>query len=414
MGFRGRGLETVRCRRAKSEDDVYEALIVNWSGDSTRGGDMIMPFMGLSDWRQLSFFDETLFLAVRDYGKLSQGYMDPLVMRGLRLQTVIDHGDEFEVSQAEASLDIEERDVRETFLEVLALFSRDYGSRVGDEELRHVTRRVLMRLMQEDPESVYKLSRELASTMARLSGVSGDILARRIEFYSEFAAPICSLVSGDNSRDVGYLSRQLGDLEKLAAELLEYGGTRHGELSMFVQRINENAQKFIDFALIKAQDIQSLILDNKAYIQPEKFQEMQNELKDNRLYISFALDGWENHAKRWAKAKLEGNDKCNDLIVEIYRSMPQPTKELEESRNRGYDTRGAGMRTGAVKEMHSWDNEARDDELFDRVQKGRMRVGGDPRSEKIRADQRAKARAESKKLLDNVLEQVSSAKPGSS
>ncbi|WP_115937740.1 hypothetical protein [Aestuariispira insulae] len=411
VGFRGRGLEAVRCRKAKTENDVYEALIVNWSGDNSRSGDMIMPFMGLKDWRTLNFFDETLFLAVQDYGKVTQGYMDPLVMRNLRLKIVADHGDEFEVSQAQAAMEVEERDTRETFLEVLALFSRDYGARAGDEQLRHVTRKILMRLMSEDPDTVYKLARELATIMGRLSGASGDVLARRIEFYSEFAAPICSLVSGDNSRDIGYLSRQLGELEKLADEIKDYAGLKRGELSTFANKIYENAQKFVDYALIKAQDIQALILDNTAYIDPVKFKAMQKELKENRLYISFALDGWGGHSIRWAKAKLEGADACNDVIVDMYRAMPQPTKELEEVSLRGYDTKGAGLRTGSVREMHSWDSEERDDELYNRVLQGKLQSTDDPEAKKHREKERQKARDESKALLDDVLNLVAGGTP---
>lgn len=376
VGFRAKGLETVRCRKAKEENSVFEALVVNWSGDTGQKstGDLVMPFRDLPHWRPLGPFDDHLFHSVQDYGAKSAGYMDPIIMRDLRFKTILKYGHVFEAARADRTLAGEGSELQETFLEILCLFSRKYGHATGDRDLQFVTRDVLHRLIAEDVTELTRLARRLAHAVARLIHMDGDLLARRIEFYSEFGAPICSLLAEDKSRAIGYLSRQLGTLENLVMEIQEYGLDKSGELAIFIDRILDNALKFISFTLTKAGQIHDLMLDNRAYINEDKFKELRRELTTNRLYISFALDGWGSHATNWELAKLEGPKACRDFIIALYRTMPHPTKELESTlASIGYDMRHAGMRAGLVRVLHSWDDETLDQELAKRVEEGRQR-----------------------------------------
>lgn len=377
VGFRAKGLETVRCRKAKTDNSgVFEALVVNWSGDvhQKSTGDLVMPFRDLPHWRSLNPFDDHLFHSVTDYGARSSGYMDPIVMRDLRFKTILKHGNVFEANNTERTLSGEGRELQETFLEILCLFSRKYGKAIGDRDLQFVTREILHRLIEEDMTELTSLARRLAHAVADLIQMDGDLLARRIEFYSDFGAPICSLLANDKSRAIGYLSRQLGALEHLVMDIQEFGLNKSGELAIFIDRILENALKFISFALAKAAQIHDMMLDNRAYIDDEKFKALRSELTANRLYISFALDGWDSHARNWQQAKLEGPEACRDFIIALYRTMPHPTKELENTLARiGYDMRQAGMRAGLVRALHSWDDETLDQELAKRVEEGRQR-----------------------------------------
>ncbi|WP_259781134.1 hypothetical protein [Aestuariispira ectoiniformans] len=376
VGLRAKGLETVRCRKAKAANGVFEALVVNWSGDTNQksAGDLVMPFRDLPHWRPLIPFDDHLFHSVQDYGTRSSGYMDPIVMRELRLKTILRFGHVFEACKAERTLAGEGTELQETFLEILCLFSRKYGRTIGDRDLQFVTRDVLHRLIAEDMGELTRLARRLAHAVADLIGMDGNVLARRIEFYSEFGAPICSLLAEDKTRAIGYLSRQLGDLEHLVMEIQEYGLDKKGELAVFIDRILDNALKFISFTLAKATQIHDMMLDNRAYINEQKFKELRRELTANRLYISFALDGWGSHGKNWELAKLEGPEACRDFIISLYRTMPHPTKELENTlASIGYDMRHAGLRAGLVRVLHSWDDETLDQELAKRVEEGRQR-----------------------------------------
>lgn len=383
VGFRTKGLEGVRCRRARGDykDEYYEALVVNWSGESSQraSGDLIMPFSDVPEWRQLGGHDHALYTSLRDYGALSKGYMDPIVMRDLRYKTLVNYGTDDDRTEAEKALKVEKRDAQETFLEVLSLFSKKYGQTIGDRDLQYVTRKILHNLLAEDVNEVYKLARRLSAAVGELTHVDGDVLARRVEFYSEFAAPVCSLIALDSSRDVGYLSRQLGSLEQLIHELKEFADSTNDETAGFVVKIAENAEHFVTFALAKAEQIRELVLDNRAYVIEERFKGMKEEMAANRLYISYALDGWDTHATGWEAAKAEGSDKCEDFILALYRTMPRPTKELTNPHARAsYDMKHAGMRAGTVKVMHSWDDESMDEELYSRVQQGKKQKGEKP------------------------------------
>lgn len=405
VGFRAKGLETVRCRKAKTDSGVYEALVVNWSGDTGQKstGDLVMPFRDLPNWRSLPPFDEHLFDSVQDYGAKSAGYMDPIVMRDLRFKTVLKYGHVFEAAKAEQTLAGEGSELQETFLEILCLFSRKYGRVIGDRDLQFVTRDVLHRLMAEDMRELTHLARRLAHAVAELIDMDGNLLARRIEFYSEFGAPICSLLADDKTRSIGYLSRQLGALENLVMEIQEYGLDKSGELAVFIDRILDNALKFISFTLAKATQIHDMMLDNRAYIDDRKFKEMRRELTTNRLYISFALDGWGTQARHWDEAKLEGPEAQRDFIISLYRTMPHPTKELESTlASIGYDMRHAGMRAGLVRVLHSWDDETLDQELAKRVEEGRQRE--ETREEKRRPTEKTKAKSASPPIASETEE----------
>ena len=376
VGFETNGLTGMRVRTAKRDDTTFEALIHNWAGEASasqvvgmRTGDLIMSFLDVLDWTTLSERDKALHASIVQYGYKTEGYIDPQSMREIRFETDMAFADPMLRMRAVEQLRIESADAQNTYFEILSIFARKYGATVDNRELKYVSRPILQQLSRENPEDVLRLTREITKAASAYGQITADVLAARLDFYSAFAAPICSLLdSKGNDRDVGYLSRQLGALEDLLASLEDFYEETHSETGGFITAILENANKFIEYAKAQANMIQMLIMDDRSYTIDETFQELKNELFENRMHIAFALDGWEQHFIGWKKISNEPNQVKEEFITKLYKLMPQPTKEVELGIIRTYDMSGAGSRTGAVKMMHSWDSETRDEELFTRVE----------------------------------------------
>jgi len=243
---------------------------------------------------------------------------------------------------------------------------------MDNHELKFVSRSILQQLSRENPEDVMRLTRQITKAAAAHGQITPEVLSARMDFYSSFAAPICSILDKDSKdRDVGYLSRQLGALERLLESIEEFRIKANPEVDAFITNIQENADQFLDYSQAQANNIQMLIVDDRSYTNDERFKELKKELYSNRMHIAYALDGWEQHALGWRKIEHEGVPSKEDFIIRLFRLMPKPTKELAEV-SVSYDLSAIGRRAGTVKMMHNWDDEGRDEELINRVKAGRF------------------------------------------
>lgn len=374
IGFETASLSNMRCRPSKVEGAVFEALINNWAGEtnSGMGGDMVMPFLDVLDWAGLSERDQALHASVSQYGYKTEGYIDPQAMREIRFETDMAFADSMLRTRAVEELRIESIDAQNTYFEVLSIFARKYASNTDNKELRFVSRGILQQLSRENPEDVMRLTREITKVASQHGSITPETLTARIDFYSSFAAPICSLLDKDSKdRDIGYLSRQLGALERLLKSIERFRKKANPEVDAFITNIQENANKFIKFSKGQANLIQMLLVDDRSYTNDERFKELKDELYSSRMHIAFALDGWEQHAVGWRKIEHEDSHTKEDFIIKLFRMMPKPTKELTEARI-SYDMTAIGRRSGTVRMMHSWDDEGRDEELINRVEAGRF------------------------------------------
>lgn len=374
VGFQTRAVELCRCRMPRIELDDYEALIPNWSGhDHASSNDLVMDFMDVPRWCTLNRRDEMLHTSVEQRRTHMGGHLDPIMMRDVRLEIDKQFGDEVGRKLAENELEISRIDVQNAFLEILAMFGRNYSEQIGIEEFRRVDHRVLKTLAEESRDSLTRLVRVLARTVSREVGMSRELLQERLDVLSTFAAPICSIVTHDESRDVGYLSRQLGLLETFHAELLDYAENAVQEARDAIHVIDINVRTFSEYAKARAMHIQNALLSVDFYVSDKRYKDLLDIIAQERIKISYALDGWASHATRWMALGPDDLEEREKLIGFILREMPSPTVEVEEEVShlvRGGDSL-MSLRGRLVKEMHSWMDDSLDESLYKRVMDSR-------------------------------------------
>jgi|GEM_PF-841756 len=374
VGFQTRAVELCRCRTPRIELDDYEALIPNWSGrDHSSSNDLVMPFMDVPRWCTLSRRDEMLHMSVEQRRTHTGGHLDPIMMREVRLEIDRQFGDELGRKLAENELEITRIDTQNSFLEILAMFGRNYSDQIGIEEFRRVDHRVLKTLAEESRESLTRLVRVLARTVSREVGMTRELLQERLDVLSAFAAPICSIVTHDESRDVGYLSRQLGLLETFHSELMEYAETAVQEFRDATNVIDINIRTFTEYSKARALHIQNALLSENFYVSDKRYKDLLDIIARERIKISYALDGWASHATRWMALGPDDRDAREKLIGFILREMPSPTVEIEDEVGdlvRGGDSL-MSLRGRLVKEMHSWMDDSLDEALYKRVMDAR-------------------------------------------
>jgi hypothetical protein len=377
-GFRGRPILLARLRRARQpQSGPFEVLIPNWTGSrEVSTNDLVMPLDGLPAWTALKERDERLFSGIKSAPDAANGHMDPILMREIRLGVDLDFGDAFEKATAREERAVTRIDEQRSYLEILAMFGRAYSEVLGTPELRHVSAKVLMHLMEADERELIRLVRAISGAVVKGAGISREALTDRLDGLSSFAAPICSLVTQDVSRSVGYLSRQQAMLERLVERLREHAGAREDEVGDAVRVIDLNASSFLAYVEEKAAAIRAAVLNEKAYLNAAAHEALRATIAQERIRISFALDGWADHAERWLTVMGEDDRAKDQAIGAILRDMPNPTREIEgtmQSLDRG---RGLmSLRTALVKELHSWSDDQIDAELAERVRRGRERTG---------------------------------------
>ena len=379
VGFQTRQVELCRTRMPKVELDDYEALIPNWSGhDKTSSNDLVMPFMDVPRWCTLSRRDEMLHQNIEIRRTNTGGHLDPIMMREIRLEIDQSFGTDIDKNLAAHELEIARTDIQNAFLEILAMFGRSYADQIGIEEFRRVDHVVLKTLAEESHDSLARLIRVLARTVSRAAGMTRELLQERLDVLSTFAAPICSIVTHNDNRDVGYLSRQLGMLEAMHAQIMEFSETQPQEVREAVHVIDLNIRTFAEYAKARALHIQNALLSEKNYVSEAKYRGLLDMVAQERIKISYALDGWAGHAGRWMSLGEEDAADRVKLIGFILREMPSPTMNVEEEV--GERVRGASnlmsLRRRLVKEMHSWMDDTLDEALYKRVMDGREEKGG--------------------------------------
>jgi len=378
VGFQTRQVELCRTRMPKAELDDYEALIPNWTGhDKTSSNDLVMPFMDVPRWCTLSRRDEMLHQNIEIRRTSTGGHLDPIMMREIRLEIDQSFGTEIDQNLAAHELEIARTDIQNAFLEILAMFGRNYADQIGIEEFRRVDHIVLKTLAEESSDALTRLIRVLARTVSREVGMTRELLQERLDVLSTFAAPICSIVTHDDNRDVGYLSRQLGMLEAMHAQIMEFSEKQAQEVREAVHVIDLNIRTFAEYAKARALHIQNALLSEKNYVSEAKYRGLLDMVAQERIKISYALDGWAGHAGRWMSLGEDDGPERVKLIGFILREMPSPTMNVEEEV--GERVRGAGnlmsLRRRLVKEMHSWMDDTLDEGLYKRVMDGREATG---------------------------------------
>lgn len=381
VGFRTRMVELCRVRVSRSDtDDDYEALIPNWTGrDQMFSNDLIMRFMDVRDWASLSERDVALHERLSANHGRTGGHLDPIMMREIRLEIDAEVGDEADRQRALRELRFARLDAQNAFLEILAMFGRNYAHDVGGHDLDRISRPVLIRLAEESRESLERLVRIIARAVSRKVGITRELLQERLDRLTRFAAPVCSLVTEEASREVGYLSRQQGMLEALHRDVVEYGATRSVEIQDATRVIDFNVRTFLEYAIVRSQAIKTALLDESFYLDNRRYNELLDMIGDERVRISYALDGWANHAERWDALPpddVEGRDRA---IGHMLREMPSPTGQIEGevgARIIGGDNL-MSLRNRVVKEMHSWSDDTLDAALHARVMKAREKAAAD-------------------------------------
>ncbi len=283
-------------------------------------------------------------------------------------------GDAEDRAQAETERRIAYEDVQGSFLEVLAMFGRRYGEIVGNREIARIDRAVLMSLSRESPEELMRLVKVIVGTVVQGAGVSREELQGRLDTLSELAAPICSIVVEDRVRSVGYLSRQLQLLETLKQGIADYAPRAPQEIREATEIIEQNLDSFVAYTLARASHIRQAILDETFYFDAARYAKLEALLKEERIRIAFALDGWAAHATRWLTIEDDDDAARNAVIAYILRQMPAPPTELDEDPTVQKLNAGRApmtMRATAVREMHSWMDDTLDAEIYNRVRNAR-------------------------------------------
>ncbi len=374
VGFNTRRVELCRVRKPKAEMDDFEALIPNWTGrEGNMSNDLIMSLMDVPNWCSLSARDDHLHGMIEARRTRSGGHMDPIMMREIRLQTDVEFGDPSDKKLAEYELAISATDAQSAFLEILAMFGRNYADIVGIAEMKQVSRPVLLKLAEESTDSLHRLVRVLARAVAGQVGMTRELLQERLDVLSTFAAPICSLVTEDETREVGFLSRQQGMLEVLQYEVVEYSKTRSMEIQELADVIDINVVSFIEYARARAMAIQAALLNESHYVNDTAYQSLLDMIAEERIKISYALDGWATLAARWMEVANDPDDAKDQVVGFILKEMPSTTSNVEEDVMERVNGTGnvMSLRSKLVKEMHSWMDDSLDATLYARVQKSK-------------------------------------------
>jgi hypothetical protein len=383
VGFLGRPVEMLRCRASRDPElQDFEAIVPNFGGNDMGrvSNDLVMPFANVPDWTDLLGRDKLLHERIEASFESRQGHLDPITVRDMRLETDLEAGDERDRRLAENEIAISRTDIQNAFLEILAMFGRSYAEITEQHELRNVNRAVLMSLSEESPKDMLRLVRIIVSAVVQGASMHRDELQTRLDTLSEFAAPICSLVTEDDSRSVGFLSRQMQLLEQLREGVDAYCSVRRPDEVMEAgQVIDANLTTFIEYTLERAQTIKMAVLDETYYLSDEKYAGLLALIREERVKISFALDGWAGHATRWLSVGEDDIPARNAVLTFILRQMPAPPRELDEFIERRFGTDNLmSMRGRVVREMHSWMDDTLDQEIYNRVMQGR--AGLDPLS----------------------------------
>lgn len=383
IGFGARLIEMTRYRLSADPKVMREAMIPNWAGgDSGKPNDLVMDFRDLSQWCDMKGRDSTLFDGICAGKAEIDGHLDPLTMRELRLQVDIKEGDDFEKGHARHEHRISQADIQNGYLEILAMFGRNYGKHTGDQRLNDVNRMALVALSDNEPEEMLKLVRIIVGAVVRESSVTRERLNSRLESLSALAAPICSLVTQDPGGDVGYLSRQFAILERVRDEVEAFAEEQSQEDVQRAGRlIAYTLRSFCQYAVNHAESIREALLDEKYYLEDERYHELDDLIRAERTKIAYAMDGWASHASRWLNVAPHETDGRISAIAYIIRQLPPPPKEVEDEVPvlQGGDSLMA-LRSKLVKEMHSWMDDTLDEDLYRRVTKGRgggLGVDGD-------------------------------------
>lgn len=376
VGFQARTIEMVRCRAPldpKIRD--FEAIIPNFGGEASgrATNDLIMPFRSLEEWTDILGRDLLLHKRVAAAFTGRDGHLDPITIRDMRLQADLEKGEENDKSIAQNELAISKSDVQNSFLEILAMFGRKYAALMGETDLQNVSRLVLMSLGEESPKDMMRLVRIIVGAVVKGASINRDQLQRRLDTLSEYAAPICSLVTNDASRSVGFLSRQMQLLENLHSSITDYCSVQRTDEVMEAGRIIEfNLKTFIEYTWERAELIKSAVLDEVYYLNDAKYEGLLSLIREERVKISFALDGWAGHSTRWLSVDEDDVAGRNSVLTFILSQMPAPPQELDDFVERKFGSDNPMMMRGRiVKEMHSWMDDTLDQEIYKRVMQGR-------------------------------------------
>ncbi|MDF1747980.1 MAG: hypothetical protein P1V34_03800, partial [Alphaproteobacteria bacterium] len=336
--------------------------------------DWVMPFQDIPDWTMLLGRDALLHDRVALSYRERDGHLDPITIRDMRLETDLEAGDERDKRLAENEIAISRTDSQGAFLEILAMFGRKYAEINGQTELRNVNRSILMTLSDESPQNMLRLVRIIVGSVVAGASISREDLQARLDILSDYAAPICSLVTDDSSRAVGFLSRQMSLLEQLHQGVKDYCSTQRPDEVMEAGRIIDfNLNTFIQYSLERASAIKGALLDDHYYLDNKKYQSLLALIREERIKISFALDGWAGHATRWLSVAEDDFPARNAVLTFILRQMPAPPQELDDFVERRFGSENLmSMRGRIVKEMHSWMDDKLDQEIYRRVMQGRV------------------------------------------
>lgn len=363
----------VRCRRARDGSARFEALVPNWAGEHAGSfNDMIMPWAAVPNWSPLDGYDRVLFDHVQAQFERYDGYIDPILMHEIRLAADREHGDPEQQQAAVLELAIAERDLQRSLLEVVAMFGRHVVDRVRKAGLADLSGNVLFTLADRSPDELRQLIRIIATAVSRNAGISGETLRVRLDRTAEFASPICSLVTSEKDGTVGYLSRQFRKVETLHDELRFFGRDQPIELQEDINLVCANTMTFMLYAHARAEILRRQVLDEQSYTSEAEHQALLKAVAEERIRISFALDGWAQHAAIWAREQAGGTPAQVAAIAHIMRDMPKPPMEVDEELTRVRVENGAmNFRGRQVRELHSWGTDQLDHELYARVLAGR-------------------------------------------
>lgn len=375
VGFHTRMVELCRVRSPRDPDlDDYEALIPNWTGkEQMSSNDLVMPFADVSNWASLSDRDNYLHDELEKRRTAMGGHLDPIMMREIRLQADAEAGREVDRVSAEKELEISKLDVQNAFLEILAMFGRTYADDVGAFELTNVNRMVLVALAAESQDSLRRLIRLVATAVAKRASMTRELLQERLDVLSTFAAPICSLVTDDPTREVGFLSRQQGVMELLNRQVKQHSESRTIEIQDAARVIDMNIQVFLEYARTRSVMIKNALLTEGYYTFNDDYAKLLDMVAEERIKISYALDGWAAHASRWLALDEDDHEARDAAVFFILKEMPNPTKNIEEevASSLYANTDLSAMRGRVVRVMHSWADDSLDEALHARVMRAR-------------------------------------------
>ena len=387
VGFSKSSIKMARLRARRDDSEVVWEIMVPMNKDRRSASVMIMPWRQLAAYTSLTPRDIALHKAIDG---IEDDFPDPLAVRLARLTVDAAVGENPEIKRdAQQLLARERRDRLNVYISLLAQMTREAGIALGDTFMSRADTKLLMEITQGTSGIDIDggaLTKKVLDFHAEKVGVAYRDVNARLEAITDQAAVFGSMNLAENAPRDGLFYRMKLRIMDFENSLAAFEGTAVLELQNMAMVIRFASRDFIKYIDEKTSQVEQ-ILSNFSTILTES-ERVMSIVKKARRDVAYALDGWDNLVDAWFA--VEGSEVPSEkaeALQFIINNLPMmPVEEMEGGTERSKVWKGFNVaRTGVIRAMVSWGDNAVDQEMVDRINRAKE-------AEKERAESNAAAR----------------------